>query len=77
MTKDEKKVGQWERVNNVTDNLNRAAWKLQGIAGVIFIIDAGKAIELDGDQANGLSILLEQIAEEIKTNAARIVEVRP
>jgi hypothetical protein len=65
----------WDRALELTDNINRAAWKLQGIAGILFIEEEGRTISLNEDQANGLSFLLESLAEDIKTNANLITEV--
>jgi len=74
---EEKKIGQRDRVSEVRDNLNRAAWKLQGVAGLVFVQGAEECVDLNCDQANGLSMLLEQIAEEIKENAEIIADVKP
>lgn len=70
------KQEQRECTSEVTSNLNCAAWKLQGLAGLMFIQDAGKSILLDDNQANGLCYLLESIAEEIKANAELITEAK-
>lgn len=60
----------------VEDNLKRAAWKLQGIAGLMRVDSIGDSIALETDAANGLSILLEDIAQTIISNASKIEEVK-
>lgn len=62
--------------DKVVDNLCRAAWKLQGVAGLFFIEETGGSKGLEQDQANGLSFLLEQIAGDILANTERIYDVR-
>mgnify|MGYP007002367787 CR=1 FL=1 len=60
---------------DVIDNLKQATWKLQGIAGLFFSQDSGRTVLLDESQSAGLYFLLNQIADEIKTNAELIEEV--
>ena len=74
--KEDESMETWERTFEVTDNLNRAAWKLEGIAGLLFVEDAGKNVLLNEDQANGLYFLLEQIAEDILETTKKIKEVK-
>ncbi len=71
MTK-EKTINKSEGVEvDATDNLNRCAWKLQGIAGLFFDQqDTGKT--LSRDEVNGISFLLDQIADDILENTEKL-----
>jgi len=62
--------------NTVIDNLRRAARKIQGIAGLLFVEDRFGCVELTEEQANGIYEILGQISEEIEANADRIVKVK-
>ena len=73
---EKEKSDAWERARKVTDNINRASWKLKGIAGLLCIEEQEGSITLSTAQANGLSMLIEGLAEEIETNANLITEVQ-
>ncbi|MCX5831162.1 MAG: hypothetical protein NT140_04635 [Deltaproteobacteria bacterium] len=67
-----KAIEQSEKVEvDVTDNLNRCAWKLQGVAGLFFAHDDGGK-DLSRDEVNGISFLLEQIAGDILANTENL-----
>ena len=56
-------------ISDAVGNLGLAARKLQGVARLLFVEEPDRDLELSGDQASGISYILEQIAEEISTNA--------
>ena len=56
----------------VMGDLNRAAWKLQGIAGLMLCRNADESLDLSGDETNGIYFILSQIVDEIKENAKLI-----
>ena len=50
--------------DQVVDNLRRAAWKLQGVAG-LFNCQGDDGRLLEPSESNGVQFLLESIAEDI------------
>ena len=56
------------------DNLNRCAWKLQGLAGLFSAIEDG-GMAISQSEAHGLYFLLEQIADDILANTEKFQEV--
>ena len=64
-------------VENVTENLHRAAWKLQGIAGLFKVREEGSIdVILNAAEADGLSMILKDISEDIFVNADLITEAK-
>ncbi len=62
---------------NVTENLHHAAWKLQGIAGLFKVREEGSIdVILNAAEADGLSMILKDISEDIFVNADLITEAK-
>lgn len=54
-------------VGEAFDNLNRAGWKLQGVAGLFKL--KSDNLDITNQEAFGIGFLLEQVAEEVLRNA--------
>ena len=57
------------------DKLNRCAWKLQGVSGMLFAHSRGDGVDLDGNHVAGICFILDQIAEEILLNTGKLLGV--
>ncbi len=64
-----------DRGIDIESSLLEAAYKLHGIAGLLFKESPGEGIDLSEKQANGLYYLLDQIADDIKKEADNVAEV--